>query len=56
MEENQLKDIMQSVELDALSILMDSGLYLELPLAERRLLLKHIVEFCQAPPITEKDC
>ena len=32
-------------EKDLLNILMESNLYLELTLAERYLLLKHIVEF-----------
>jgi len=39
-------------ERDMLSILMDSNLYFELSLQERRILLKHIVESYRSPAVS----
>ncbi len=56
MEESQAKHIIKRAEQDALSILMDSDLYLDLPIEERHLLLKHIIEFYRSPSPSQKDC
>ena len=56
MEEGLLKNIMRKAEKDALNILMDSDLYFELPLEERHLLLKHIIEFYRSPSPSKADC
>ncbi len=56
MEEKEVKRIIKRAEQDALSILMDSDLYLDLPLGERQLLLKHIIEFYRSPSPSQKDC
>jgi hypothetical protein len=45
METNTMVGYTDTKEKDLHSILMESNLYLELTLAERYLLLKHIVEF-----------
>ena len=41
-------------ERDMLSILMDSNLYFELSLQERRILLKHIVESYHSPAVSKQ--
>jgi hypothetical protein len=45
METNTMVEYTDTKEKDLHNILMESNLYLELTLAERYLLLKHIVEF-----------
>ncbi len=50
MEEHRILMSSDGHERDVLNILMDSNLYFELSLQERRMLLKHIVEFYQSFP------
>lgn len=49
MEEHLITMSSDGYERDVLNILMDSNLYFELSLQERRMLLKHIVESYQSP-------
>jgi hypothetical protein len=56
MEEGRIKQFSGGNEKDVLNILMDSDLYLELPLEERHLLLKHIMESYRSFAPSNSDC
>lgn len=56
MKEQHVENFISRTEKEALGILMNSDLYFEIPLGERRLLLKHIIEFYRSASPSKINC